>query len=291
LLYKRFKMTAEPDHYGVVGHPVAHSWSPFIHGMFAKHTGQNLTYRLYDIPPAEFRQQIAEFFASGGRGLNVTLPHKIVAAEMSDELTPRAARAGAVNTLARRDDGQLLGDNTDGAGLVHDLCDNLGVVVTRRRILMIGAGGASRGVISPLLALEPAELVIANRTEERAEALANDFKDLGEVSGVGFRNIGSGAFDLIINATSASLSGDVPDVPMGVVGEETTCYDMAYGSFDTTFIRWARGLGCARAIQGWGMLVEQAAESFRVWRGIRPPTAPVLAALKDRAAGIAPQGT
>ncbi len=276
-------MIADPDHYGVVGHPVAHSWSPFIHGLFAKQTGQNLTYRLYDVPPAEFRERIVGFFAGGGRGLNVTLPHKIAAAEMADELTPRAARAHAVNTLAAQEDGRLLGDNTDGPGLVHDLCDNLGVVITRRRILTIGAGGAARGVLAPLLTLEPAELVIANRTADRAQALAGDFKDLGTVSGVGFGGLSPSAFDLVVNATSASLSGDIPGVPASVIGKDTVCYDMAYGRSDTAFIQWARDLGCARAIQGWGMLVEQAAESFRIWRGIRPQTAPVLAALKERA--------
>jgi shikimate dehydrogenase len=280
-------MSVDPDHYGVVGHPVAHSWSPFIHGMFAKQTSQNLTYRLYDVPPAEFRERIVGFFAGGGRGLNVTLPHKIVASEMVNELTPRAARAHAVNTLVARSDGTLLGDNTDGAGLVHDLCDNLGVVIIRRRILIIGAGGATRGVLAPLLTLEPAELVIANRTPDRAQTLATDFKDLGAISGVGFGEIPGSAFDLVVNATSASLSGDVPDVPATVVGKETVCYDMAYGKSDTAFIRWAQNLGCTRALQGWGMLVEQAAESFRVWRGIRPPTAAVLAALKERAAAPA----
>jgi shikimate dehydrogenase len=279
-------MTAEPDQYGVVGHPVSHSWSPFIHGLFARDTHQSLTYRLFDFTPEAFRERVREFFAGGGKGLNVTLPHKMAAAQLADELTPRAARAGAVNTLAVRGDGRLLGDNTDGPGLVHDLCDNLGVVITHRRILMIGAGGAARGVIAPLLTLEPAELLIANRTEDRAQALAADFKDLGAVSGVGFRNISPGAFDVVVNATSASLSGDVPDVPPAAVSAETVCYDMAYGKSDTAFIRWAQSLGCARAIQGWGMLVEQAAESFRVWRGIRPPTAPVLAALKERATGL-----
>jgi shikimate dehydrogenase len=277
-------MSAEPDHYGVVGHPVAHSWSPFIHGMFAKETRQNLTYRLYDVAPPEFRERIVGFFAGGGLGLNVTLPHKTAAAEIADELTPRATRAGAVNTLAARADGRLLGDNTDGAGLVRDLCDNLGVVITHRRILMIGAGGAARGVLAPLLALEPSELVIANRTTERAQTLVEDFKDLGTLTGTGFAQVAPTAFDLVINATSASLSGDVPNIPAGVVAPETVCYDMAYGKSDTAFIRWARSVGCTRAIQGWGMLVEQAAESFRVWRGMRPPTGPVLAALKERAA-------
>ena len=279
-------MTDAPDQYGVAGHPVAHSWSPFIHGIFAKETGQSMVYRLYDFTPEEFRDRVVEFFQDGGRGLNVTLPHKVAAVEVANELTPRAARAQAVNTLALQGDGRLLGDNTDGTGLVRDLCDNFNVVITRRRILIIGAGGATRGVIAPLMALEPLELVIANRTAEKARALAGDFQDLGPVSGVGFAYVPGGTFDVIINATSASLSGDVPDIPVGVVGEDTVCYDMAYGKADTAFTQWAVQQGCSHALQGWGMLVEQAAESFRVWRGVRPPTGPVLTALKERAARL-----
>lgn len=277
-------MTDAPDQYGVAGHPVAHSWSPFIHGIFAKETGQSMVYRLYDFTPEEFRERVVDFFQGGGRGLNVTLPHKVAAVDVANELTPRAARAQAVNTLALQGDGRLLGDNTDGAGLVRDLCDNFNVVITRRRILIVGAGGATRGVIAPLMTLEPLELVIANRTAEKARTLAGDFHDLGPVSGVGFPYIPGGAFDVIINATSASLSGDVPDIPVGVIGEDTVCYDMAYGKADTAFIQWAVQHGCTHALQGWGMLVEQAAESFRVWRGVRPPTGPVLTALKERAA-------
>jgi shikimate dehydrogenase len=271
------------DQYGVVGHPVAHSWSPFIHGLFSRETGQAMSYRLYDFTPEEFPGRLREFFKDGGRGLNITLPHKIAAVDVADDLTARAAHAAAVNTFAIRNDGTLLGDNTDGAGLVRDLCDNLGIVITHRRILIIGAGGAARGVLAPLLALSPTEIVIANRTSERAETLAKAFGKLGATRGVGFRYISGGAFDLIINATSASLSGDIPAVPAAVVGPETVCYDMAYGKTDTPFVRWALKLGCTRALQGWGMLVEQAAESFRVWRGVRPSTAPVLAALKERA--------
>jgi len=279
-------MSDASDQYGVVGHPVAHSWSPFIHGLFARETGQTFTYRLYDLTPEEFTGRVLGFFAGGGRGLNVTLPHKIAAVEVATELTPRAARAQAVNTLAAQADGRLLGDNTDGAGLVNDLCHNLGVVITHRRILMIGAGGAARGVLVPLLNLEPAGLVIANRTAARAQALARDFQDLGAVTGSGFSTLSGGAFDLVINATSASLRGEVPEIPASAISQETVCYDMAYGRSETAFLRWAAGLGCARAIQGWGMLVEQAAESFRVWRGIRPPTAAVLTALKERAARL-----
>ena len=276
--------TAEvTDQYGVVGHPVAHSWSPFIHGLFARETHQAMTYRLYDFTPLEFPERVRDFFKQGGRGLNITVPHKIAAVDVAHDLTARAAHAGAVNTFAVRNDGSLLGDNTDGTGLVRDLCDNQGIVITHRRILIIGAGGASRGVLAPLLALSPTEIVIANRTADRAEQLAKSFEKLGNTKGVGFRNIAGGAFDLIINATSASLSGDIPAVPTTVLRPDTVCYDMAYGKSDTPFTRWALKLGCPRALQGWGMLVEQAAESFRVWRGVRPATAPVLAALKERA--------
>jgi shikimate dehydrogenase len=271
------------DRYGVVGHPVAHSWSPFIHGLFARDTGQSLSYRLFDFTPQEFEARVRDFFTLGGRGLNVTVPHKIAAVDIAGEVTTRAAHAGAVNTLAAQKDGTILGDNTDGAGLMRDLCDNLGLVIIRRRILLIGAGGATRGVLAPLLALEPAEVVIANRTAERAQALANAFSKLGPIQGVGIRYVSGGAFDLVINATSASLSGELPAVPSSVVGPETVCYDMAYGKADTPFMRWALDLGCARAFQGWGMLVEQAAESFRIWRGVKPSTASVLTALKDRA--------
>jgi shikimate dehydrogenase len=271
------------DLYGVVGHPVAHSWSPFIHGLFARETGQSMSYRLYDFTAEEFETRVREFFALGGRGLNITLPHKIAAVDIATELTTRAAHSGAVNTLAMQKDGTLLGDNTDGAGLVRDLCDNLGLVIIRRRILIVGAGGAARGVIAPLLALEPAEVVIANRTPERAQALAGAFAKLGPVQGVGIRYISGGPFDLIINATSASLTGDLPPMSNAIVGPETVCYDMAYGKNSTPFVQWALDRGCARAVQGWGMLVEQAAESFRVWRGVKPGTATVLAALKERA--------
>jgi shikimate dehydrogenase len=273
------------DQYGVVGHPVSHSLSPFIHGMFARETGQDLTYRLFDVRPGDLETHVRDFFSRGGGGLNVTLPHKIAARELANELTTRAAHAAAVNTLARADDGSILGDNTDGAGLVHDLRDNLGIELAGRRVLIMGAGGATRGVLAPLLGLEPALVVIANRTPERAAALAAAFSDLGVTRGVGFQDVAEEPFDLVINATSASLSGDIPPLPPGAVDSSTVCYDLAYGKSATAFVAWARQRGCARALQGWGMLVEQAAESFELWRGVRPTTAPVLAALRARAAG------
>jgi shikimate dehydrogenase len=268
-----------PEQYGVVGHPISHSWSPFIHGLFAKQTDQLINYRLYDIAPENFRAQVLEFFTRGGRGLNVTVPHKEAAAELANELTPRADRAGAVNTLILHTDHTLVGDNTDGHGMVTDLRQNLGLDITNERVLILGAGGATRGVAAPLLALGPTELVIANRTPERAINLASLFSDLGAIRGCGFENVGDEPFDIIINATAAGLSGSVPNVQSGVIGSHTVCYDMSYSKSATPFVSWAIEHGCARAHKGWGMLVEQAAESFTLWRGVRPDTGPVLAAL------------
>jgi len=277
--------SAAGDQYGVFGHPVGHSLSPFIHGVFARDTAQQMTYRAYDVAPEEFAERVQRFFAEGGRGLNITMPYKIAAVEVVQELTARAAHAAAVNTLAWQDGG-ILGDNTDGVGLVHDLCDNLGLIITQRRLLILGAGGATRGVLAPLLGLAPAIVVIANRTPERAEALAAAFADLGVTQGVGFSYVGDTPFDLVINATSASLSGDMPPIPSDAIGPQTVCYDLAYGRSAMGFVRWAQKSGCAMAVQGLGMLVEQAAESFRLWRGVRPQTAEVLAALKQRIGSV-----
>ena len=278
-------MSSAADEYGVFGHPVNHSLSPFIHGLFARQTGQLMSYRPYDVAPQDFAARVGEFFAQGGRGLNVTLPHKIAAVEVAAELTARAAHAAAVNTLAIKGEG-ILGDNTDGAGLVRDLCDNLGLTITNRRILVIGAGGATRGILAPLLGLAPALVVIANRTAERAEALSAAFSDLGATQGVGFEYLEPAPFDLVVNATSASLSGDMPPIPAGVIGTQTVCYDLAYGKSATAFVSWARAQGCAQALQGLGMLVEQAAESFRLWRGVRPATGAVLEVLRERVGAI-----
>jgi shikimate dehydrogenase len=275
-------MSTAADQYGVFGHPVGHSLSPFIHGMFARDTGQDMSYRPYDVPPESFVERVRGFFAGGGRGLNITLPHKVTAVDVAVELTDRAAHAAAVNTLLLRGE-DIVGDNTDGVGLVRDLCDNQGLVITNRRLLILGAGGATRGVLAPLLTLSPTVIVIANRTADRAAALAAAFSDLGSTQGVGFEDVGDFPFDIIVNATSASLSGEMPPVPPSVIGPNTFCYDLAYGKSATAFIQWAHANGCTRAVQGLGMLVEQAAESFRVWRGVRPATAHVLTALRERA--------
>jgi shikimate dehydrogenase len=271
--------TGPPDQYGVAGHPIEHSWSPFIHGMFAKATAQNLVYRLFDITPENFRRETLRLFTGGVRGLNVTLPHKQAAAELVNELTPRAARAQAVNTIAFFEDTTLLGDNTDGLGLTCDLERNLKMELADKRVLILGAGGAVRGVLAPLLERELREVIIANRTPVRAQKLAAEFADMGQITGCGFSQLRGPPYDLIINATSASLQGEMPVMPVGLISEETVCYDMAYGRGHTPFTLWAKSLHAARVSKGWGMLVEQAAESFLLWRGIRPNTRPVLEAL------------
>ena len=272
------------DQYGVIGHPVAHSRSPFIHTRFAQATGQQLSYNAFDVEPAGLAAFVSQFVARGGKGLNVTVPHKIDVAALVDSLSERASRAGAVNTLVV-EDGRITGDNTDGIGLVRDLTANLGFEIGGKRILIAGSGGAVRGVLSPLLAMKPAALVIAGRTPSKAVQLVEQFSDLGRITGCALDAAASGgAFDLVINATSAGLSGDVAAVPPAAVGPHTLCYDMMYGREETAFCAWARAQGAGRAVPGWGMLVEQAAESFLLWRGVRPATAAVLAALKAGAA-------
>jgi shikimate dehydrogenase len=277
------------DAYCLFGYPVHHSWSPFIHGLFARQTDQDMVYRLQESAPAEFRHDVLEFFFDqGGKGCNVTLPHKRAAADLVNELTPRAQLADAVNTIVRRE-GVLLGDTTDGAGLLTDLRKNLGLKLRAPRILMLGAGGAARGALAPLCELEPTALVIANRTTERATELAAEFAHLAPTAGMSFDAVAAEApFDLVVNATSASLKGEVPPLPAGAVGAATCCYDMAYGVGDTPFTRWARQAGARSVAQGWGMLVEQAAEAFELWRGVRPLTPPVLQALQARAVARTP---
>lgn len=270
-------MTAT-DQYAVVGHPVAHSLSPFIHERFAQQTGQSIRYTRIDAAPENLATAITGFFRAGGRGLNITLPHKQAAAALAQELTPRAQRAGAVNTLMMRA-GTLLADNTDGAGLARDLLNNHRIRIAGRRVLLLGAGGAVRGVLAPLLGLKPASLTIANRTPERAAELAHAFADLGSVRACGYADMGAEPYDILINGTSASLSGELPPLPPVIVARTSFCYDMAYGRDDTPFVRWAHERGVARAAMGLGMLVEQAAESFHLWRGVRPDTASVLSAL------------
>lgn len=268
----------DPDRYAVVGHPVDHSWSPFIHGMFSKQTGQAITYRMIDLPPERFRSGAIEFFTTGGKGLNVTVPHKQAAAELVNQLSPAAERALAVNTILMKGN-ELVGDNTDGAGLLRDLSQNIGFLIEGKSVLILGAGGATRGILQPLLVAKTSVILVANRTRARGEALIRLFKDLGTVRAVGLDQIPKTAFDLIVNATSAGLAGESFPIPKEAVSSRTLCYDMSYGKGDTPFTTWAKSAGAGQAVKGWGMLIEQAAESFLLWRGVRPDTRPVLHAL------------
>jgi shikimate dehydrogenase len=268
------------DLYAVVGNPIAHSKSPDIHNAFAEQTGEDLFYKTLLAPLDDFEGEVARFLEHGGSGLNVTVPFKENAFRLADSLTARAQRAQAVNTLKKMPDGTLQADNTDGAGLVRDLTVNHSVNLTGKRILLLGAGGAVRGVLQPLLEQDPAGIVIANRTVSKAETLAKDFADLGRISASGFAEV-EGSFDLIINGTSASLAGELPPIPVSVVHQNTTTYDMMYGNQKTVFNLWAEEQGAQKTIDGLGMLVEQAAEAFFVWRGVRPQTARVMQSLRN----------
>lgn len=271
------------DQYVVFGNPIGHSKSPLIHRLFADQTGQQLEYSTVLAPLDDF-SMCAQGFFKQGLGANVTVPFKEEAYRLVDSLTPRAKRAGAVNTLSKQADGSLQGDNTDGAGLVRDLTVNAGVQLTGKRILLLGAGGAVRGVLEPLLAHNPASLVIANRTVEKAEQLAREFADLGPVAASGFSWLEE-PVDLIINATSASLAGELPPISASLIEPgNTVCYDMMYGKEPTPFCRWASEHKAAKVLDGLGMLAEQAAEAFFIWRGVRPDTAPVLDELRRQLA-------
>ncbi|WP_127475264.1 shikimate dehydrogenase [Sulfurivermis fontis] len=268
------------DRYAVMGNPIAHSKSPYIHARFAEQTDQDLSYEAILVELGDFPAAVARFRAAGGLGLNVTVPFKQEAWALATRRSGRAERAGAVNTLRWEADGSLFGDNTDGVGLVRDLKDNHGVPLAGRRLLLLGAGGAVRGVLEPLLAERPATLTIANRTVAKAEELAAAFADLGPLQASSFAALAGQQFDVVINGTAASLQGEVPPLPDGILAPGAVCYDMMYGKEPTPFLRWAMAAGAAQAVDGLGMLVEQAAEAFFLWRGVRPASAEVIAALR-----------
>lgn len=269
------------DRYAVTGYPVAHSKSPFIHALFATQTGQQLTYERMEVAPEDFDRAIPAFFDQGGKGLNVTVPHKEAAWRQADRHAPNAALAGAVNTLYR-ENGQLVGDNTDGVGLVRDIEQNNGASLAGARIVILGAGGAVRGVLPRILTARPASVTIVNRTVSRATALAELFAGSIPVEVCSYEQLRARAeaADWLINGSSAGLGGEMPDLPDTLVGPQTGCYDMVYAPGGTVFQKWARDRRAAFALDGSGMLVEQAAESFHIWRGVMPDTAPVLAALR-----------
>lgn len=268
--------TTTIDRYGVMGYPVSHSRSPLIHRLFALQTGQNLQYELLQVSPEKLETAIRQFQRTGGKGLNITVPHKSGVVRLVDQLSERAATAGAVNTLTFRDS-EIYGDNTDGFGLLRDLAVNLDINLENANILILGAGGATRGIVGPLLEMKPASLRIANRTIGKANVLVEHFKNLGPVSACRFDAVPvTPPYDLIINATSAGLHGETPPYPAAAVSETTICYDLSYGLSPTPFSAWAREHGAAKSVMGWGMLVEQAAESFHIWRNVRPDTDSVL---------------
>jgi len=267
------------DRYGVMGYPISHSRSPVIHRLFALQTEQSMQYEPLQVTPEQLDTAVRQFWHAGGKGLNITLPHKHEIMRLADHVSDRASVAGAVNTLVFRDD-MIFGDNTDGIGLLRDLQSNLGLTLEGKHILILGAGGATRGIIAPLLDAKPKSLTIANRTLARAKDLVRHFAARGSVAAVRFREVGAQpAYDLVINATSAGVKGETPPYPEKAIGDDTLCYDLSYGLTPTPFSLWASKHGASQSIMGWGMLVEQAAESFHLWRGIRPDTDAVLSHL------------
>lgn len=269
-----FDFDAPPEQYAVMGNPVSHSLSPRIHAEFARRTRQRMIYTAIQVDEGGFPQAVGNFQAAGGKGLNITVPFKQQAWVLVDRRSARAERAGAVNTIRIERDGSLYGDNTDGAGLVRDLRERLGLQLEGARLLLIGAGGAARGVVEPLLDAHPASLVIANRRVERAEELVQLFGRPGGASlrASGFSGLQGQTFDIVINATSASLHGEALPLPSGLLAPGCWCYDMMYAAAPTPFLRWAETQGAAGMRDGLGMLVEQAAESFAIWRGVQPDT-------------------
>ena len=280
-------MHASIARYAVIGNPIEHSKSPLIHAQFAQQTGQALTYEKLLAPLDGFVDTVKKFRAAGGCGLNVTVPFKLEAAHYATRLTPRAAQAGAVNTLVWND-AEVVGDNTDGAGLMRDLTHNLQQVLRGKRVLLLGAGGAARGVLQPLLEQAPASVMIANRTLEKAQALVAGFSvqaQPGQLQASSFAELAGQQFDLVINATASSLQGQAPPLPSGIYGiyaPGALAYDMMYAAQPTAFMEAAQQAGAQRVCDGLGMLVEQAAESFYLWRGVRPATQAVLEKLRQQ---------
>lgn len=269
------------DRYLVVGNPIAHSKSPQIHQLFAEQTGQDIHYTSLKVEHGTFDEVVQQFQEAGGRGLNITVPYKHEAWDLADERSSRAELAGAVNTLQIQKDGTCYGDNTDGVGLLRDLTQNNDVMIKDKKVLVLGAGGAVRGVLELLLSEKPAQLTISNRTAERAEDLAELFQDYGTIDGGGFDELDGQRFDLVINGTAASLQGKLPPLPFDLLADNATCYDMMYSAEPTPFMQWGSEYGAGKVLDGLGMLVEQAAESFELWRGVHPETVPVIAQLRQ----------
>ena len=273
-------MSKNLDRYAVMGNPIGHSKSPKIHNLFAQQTSQPISYEALLVEPDGFTRAVDEFQSVGGKGLNVTVPFKQEAWAQVMNRSERAELAGAVNTIVFHDDGSRYADTTDGVGMVRDITANNGIELTGKCILVLGAGGAVRGVLQPLLEQRPQFVIVANRTEATAVALAKQFNIFGDVFGCGMDALPGQQFDLVINGTAASLKGEVPPLPDDLLYEGASCYDMMYSNQATVFQAWAREHGAVKALDGLGMLVEQAAESFYLWRNVRPETTAVIAALR-----------
>lgn len=281
---KNFQLIPGVDNYGVMGNPIAHTKSPQIHAAFARQTGQLINYQAILVEQDGFNTALDEFQKQGGKGLNITVPFKEEAWKAADSLTKRAERARAVNTLWFDENGQYCGDTTDGIGLIRDLTSNHNISISGQEVLILGAGGAVRGILDPLFDNNPARVLIVNRTLSRAEDLVSAFSDLGELTVGDYGDLKRQQFNLVINGTSASLQGIVPPLPADILRAGACCYDMMYASTDTAFVTWAKDHHAAKALDGIGMLVEQAAESFYLWRDVRPQTKPVIEMLRQKPA-------
>lgn len=266
----------DQDHYAVFGYPIKHSKSPQIHQLFAEQTHQSLLYSAQEVKPEHFEKAIADFFSNGGKGLNCTLPLKELAWQYAKSNTERANLCKAVNTLVLKERGDILGDNTDGCGFMVDLTQNHSISVKNTRVLVLGAGGATRGILTPLLGHEPDYLLVANRTQQKAYDLAAEFKSSGDIKGCGFADLEHKQFDLIVNATSAGLYDEKIPLPENILADGGVCYDLAYANKPTAFVRWGLEHQARKSLDGLGMLVEQAAEAFFLWRNVRPNTQPVI---------------
>ena len=276
-----FDFGKKVDDYAVIGNPISHSKSPSIHALFAEQTQQSILYTAMHVDVGGFSQAVGNFAAAGGKGLNITVPFKQEAWALVNERSERAERAGAVNTI-KIDNDHLYGDNTDGVGLVNDLTLNNGIDLSGKNILLMGAGGAARGVLIPLLKEKPASLFIANRTPDKAKDLAEDFADSGNIQGGGYESLADKQFDIVINATAASLQGELPPLPDTLLNDNASCYDMMYAAEPTPFMQWASSHNASKVLDGLGMLVEQAAESFYIWRNVKPETKSVIEKLRKK---------
>lgn len=266
--------------YAVIGNPVKHSKSPQIHALFAQQTGRTVAYTAVQLEAGGFDSFVKEFFAKGGAGLNVTVPFKGKAFLLAESCSQTASLAQAVNTLLLDEEGRLRGDNTDGVGLVRDIKVNHRIGITDRRVLILGAGGAVRGALAALVLERPALITIANRTVSKAVQLKTEFEELANITALGFEELDDSSYDLVINGTSLSLEHKLPPLNTEILGPDCCCYDMMYGDSDTVFVSWAKANGVALALDGLGMLVEQAAAAFDIWHGVRPETKSVIAGLR-----------